>query len=430
MNVFIRSSLRALRHKNYRLFFAGQAISLIGTWMTRIATAWLVYRLTHSAVMLGVVSFAGQIPTFLVAPFAGVLADRWNLRRTILITQILAMIQSLLLAVLTLGHWITLPQIIWLSIFQGMINGFDMPARQSFLNEIVKDPADLGNAIALNSSIVNGARLVGPSLAGIVIAVSGEGMCFLIDGISYIAAVFALLAMNVLPKVRHAHSAKMLHSLREGALYAFRFTPIRSILLLLSLISFMGMPYAVLMPIYAARLGAGPYWLGFLTGASGCGALAAGLFLASRRSVRGLGQWIPISTALCGGGLIVFVLSREIFLSLTAVFITGFGMMMAMAASNTILQTIAEDDKRGRIMSFFTMAFVGMAPLGSLTAGFAAEKIGPDNTLILGGLFCLLGALIFSRELPELRKLIRPIYIEKGIIKAGVQAAAVAQAAD
>jgi len=422
-----RTILRALQHKNYRLFFFGQGISLIGTWMTRIATSWLVYRLSHSAILLGLVSFSGQIPAFLIAPFAGVYIDRWNLHRILIVTQILAMFQSLLLAFLTLGGFINIPQILALSIFQGLINGFDMPARQSFMIQMVENKADLGNAIALNSSIVNGARLVGPALAGILIAISGEGMCFLIDGISYVAVIIALYAMSVKSEVQKV-DGNILQDLRDGFNYAFGFHPIRLILLLLGLVSFMGMPYTVLMPIFADRLaGGGPHLLGFLMGASGFGALSAGLYLAARESVRGLVRWIPISAALFGVSLIAFALSRYLWLSLLLVFVVGFGMMMQMASSNTILQTIADDNKRGRVMSFYTMSFTGMVPFGSLFAGFFAHRIGAGNTLIIGGAICLVSGLIFSRELPRLRETIRPIYIRKGIIEAtlqGVQAAA------
>ncbi|OGW72386.1 MAG: MFS transporter [Omnitrophica bacterium GWA2_52_12] len=428
MQTMKRILLRALRHRNYRLFFIGQGISLIGTWMTRVAMSWLVYRLTHSAVLLGVVSFAGQIPAFFIAPLAGVYIDRLNLHKILIATQILAMLQSLLLAVLALTGTITIPQILLLSILQGLINGVDMPARQSFMIHMVEDSADLSNAIALNSSIVNGARLLGPSIAGLLIAVSGEGVCFLVDGVSYLAVIYCLYAMTV-RKVDFKPVGNVLQSLREGVEYAFGAdSPIRSILLLLAIVSFMGLPYMMLMPIFADRLaGGGPQILGFLMGAAGLGALAAGLSLAARKHVRGLVRWMPLSTAILGVSLIVFAFSHSLWLSLPLTVVAGYGMMMEMAVSNTILQTIVDDNKRGRVMSFYTMSFVGMAPLGSLWAGFLAQKIGADHTLMIGGTACLTGALFFSLEIPRLRELIRPIYIRKGIIQktlSGVQAAA------
>lgn len=409
---------RALKHRNYRLFFAGQSISLIGTWMTRLATSWLVYRLSHSAILLGVVSFAGQIPTFLIAPLAGVYADRWNLHRLIIVTQILAMIQSLLLAFLTLTGIINIPEILVLSIFQGLINGFDMPARQSFMVQMIEDKADLGNAIALNSAIVNSARLIGPSVAGILIAVSNEGTCFLIDGISYLAVIVSLYAMRMIVRTQAKRHRHVLLDLREGFRYAFGFAPIRAILLLLALVSLVGMPYMVLMPFFADRLsGGGPRILGFLMGASGCGALVAGICLAARKSIRGLGKWIPFASCLFGVGLMTFAWSNWLWLSILFIFAAGFGMMFQMATSNTILQTIVEDDKRGRVMSFYTMSFTGMVPFGGLLAGFLAHLMGAPWTLILGGVICIAGGLLFLRELPEIRKLVRPIYIQKGIIQ-------------
>ncbi len=423
-----RTILRALRHRNYRLFFCGQGISLIGTWMTRVAMSWLVYRLTHSAVLLGFVSFAGQIPAFFIAPFAGVYIDRWNLHKILIMTQVLALIQSLLLAALTLKSVIALPQILVLCIFQGLINGVDMPARQSFMIHMVEDSADLSNAIALNSSIVNGARLLGPSIAGMLIAVWGEGVCFLIDSVSYLAVIYSLLAMSVCHRESKAEG-NILRSLHEGIRYTFGAnSPIRSILFLLALISFMGLPYMVLMPIFADRLaGGGPHILGFLMGAAGSGALAAGLVLAARRHIRGLVHWMPVATALLGLGLIAFAFSRSLWFSLPLATLIGFGMMMEMASSNTVLQTVVDDNMRGRVMSFYTMAFVGMAPLGSLWAGFLAHKMGAAHTLVIGGGACLLGALFFLLEIPRLQELIRPIYIRKGIIQKtleGVQAAA------
>ena len=409
---------RALSHQNYRLFFAGQSISLIGTWMTRIATSWLVYRLTGSALWLGVVGFSGQIPSFVLAPFAGVLVDRWNRHRLLVVTQILALVQSLALAVLTLAGVIKIWHVIALSVFQGLINAFDMPARQTFVVEMVDRREDLANAIALNSSMVNAARLLGPSIGGVVIAAVGEGWCFMTDAISYLAVIASLLAMTLNPRVRRAiKNASMLTQLREGWNYAARFAPIRNVLILLALVSLVGMPYTVLMPLFANDiLHGGPSMLGWLMAASGVGALAGALTLAARRSVLGLGKYIPLTAAAFGGGLVAFSFTRVTWLALLLMVATGFGFMIQMAASNTVLQTIVEEDKRGRVMSFYTMAFMGTAPFGSLLAGSVAERIGTPHTLFFGGIGCVLGAVWFASTLASLRRDVIPIYIRIGIL--------------
>jgi MFS family permease len=423
---------RSLAHRNYRLFFVGQGISLIGTWMTRVATGWLVFRLSgpDSAFLLGVVGFAGQVPSFFLTPFAGVLVDRWNRHRLLVLTQILSLIQSALLAVVAFRGEpgaATIWQVVVLSLFQGVINAFDMPARQAFLIEMIARKEDLANAIALNSSLVNGARLVGPSVAGILIALAGEGWCFLIDAISYVAVVLALLAMQLPAREERHHPPPMWRGMVEGFRYAFGFAPIRTVLLLLALVSFMGMPYTVLMPIFAADiLQGGPYALGFLSAASGVGALIGALYLASRRSVLGLGNAIVVSTLIFGIGLVGFACSTVLWLSLLLMLLTGFGMMVGMAASNTILQTIVDEDKRGRVMSYFGMAFMGMTPFGSLFAGTLAGWIGAANTVMVGGIACMVGAVMFAIQLPHLRTLVRPIYSRMGIlpeVATGVQSA-------
>ena len=410
--------LRALSHRNYKLFFSGQSVSLIGTWMTRIATSWLVYRLTGSALLLGVVGFAGQIPSFVLAPFAGVLVDRWNRHRLLVVTQVLALLQSLALAILTLTGLIKIWHVIALSVFQGLINAFDMPARQAFVVEMVEKREDLANAIALNSSMVNAARLIGPSVGGVVIAAVGEGWCFMLDAISYLAVIASLLAMRVVPRmIRRTEDANMLRQLREGWRYAFNFAPIRDVLLLLAIVSLIGMPYTVLMPVFANEvLRGGPNTLGFLMAASGVGALAGAMFLAARKSVLGLGKYISLMAGVFGAGLMAFSFSRTLWLSLLLMVITGLGFMIQMAASNTVLQTIVDEDKRGRVMSFYTMAFMGTAPFGSLLAGSIAERIGVPQTLFFGGLGCVLGALWFAKSLPALRRDVRPIYVKIGIL--------------
>jgi MFS family permease len=430
---------RALRHRNFRLFFGGQTISLIGTWMTRIATSWLVYRLTGSALLLGTVSFVGQIPTFLVAPFAGVWVDRLDRRQVLVWTQTLAMIQSFLLAALTFSGHITIGLILTLSVMQGVINAFDMPGRQAFMVQMVGDRADLGNAIAINSSMVNVARLIGPSLAGMLIAVSSEGWCFLIDGISYIAVIASLLMMRLEAAAVRRAATSMLTELKEGWSYVAGFLPIRTILALFAVVSLMGMPFVVLMPIFAAKvLNGGPHTLGFLMGAMGVGALISALSLAARRNVRGLIRMIPVASAVFGLGLIGFGLSHVFWLSMLTVLIAGMGMMQGMAASNTIIQTLVDEDKRGRVMSYYTMAFMGMATFGSLLAGTMAHAIpamsmgfvggtplaGAQWTVILNGVVVVLGAAWFVTRLPALRRVVRPIYEEMGIIPSAREMAA------
>jgi MFS family permease len=408
---------RALRHRNFRLYYGGQGISLIGTWMTRLATSWLVYRLTGSALLLGVVGFAGQIPTFLLAPFAGVWVDRLDRRHVLIVTQILAMLQSFALAALTLSNHINIPEIIALSALQGAINAFDMPGRQAFVVQMIEDKADLGNAIALNSSMVNIARLVGPSLAGAVIALSSEGWCFFVDGVSYLAVIASLLAMRVQVQDIRRGAGSMLEQLKEGWTYVAGFAPIRIILLLFAIVSLMGWPFSVLMPIFAGKiLHGGPHTLGFLMGAVGVGAVISAASLAVRKTVLGLGRMIPISAGAFGIGLILFGLSRNLWLSLGLMLVCGFGLMQQMAASNTIIQTIVEENKRGRVMSYYTMSFVGMAPFGSLLAGTLAHWIGAPRTVMISGVCCIVGAIWFATKLRLVRSLIRPIYRDLGIL--------------
>jgi MFS family permease len=408
---------RALRHRNFQLFFGGQSISLIGTWMTRIATAWLVYRLTKSALLLGTVGFAGQIPTFLLAPFAGVIVDRIDRRKVLVWTQTLAMVQSLAMAWLTLSHRITIAEVLALSAMQGVINAFDMPGRQSFMVKMVEDRADLSNAIAINSSMVNTARLIGPSLAGLLIAATNEGWCFLVDGISYIAVIASLLMMRISPEQIQRATTSMIGQLKEGWTYVAGFAPIRTILLLFALLSLMGWPFMVLMPVFAAQvLHGGAHTLGFLMGAVGVGSLISALSLVMRRSVRGLTRIIPIAAAIFGIGLICFGLSHFLWLSMLMMLVTGFGMMQGMTASNTIVQTLVDENVRGRVMSYYTMAFVGMAPFGSLLAGALAHAIGAPRTVIVSGIACILGSIWFATRLKAVRKEMRPIYERLGIV--------------
>ena len=396
--------------------------------MQRIALAWLVYRLTNSALLLGIISFSGQLPTFLLAPFAGILADQWDRKRIVIMTQSLATVQAFILSFLILTGSVSVWHLVVLSIFLGIINAFDIPTRQAFLVEMVEEKEDLGNSIALNSSMVTGARLLGPSIAGVLIALVGEGICFLINGISYLAVIAALLAMRIPPKISNSRRSHILAGMKEGFAYAFGFAPIRAILLLLALVSLMGMPYVVLMPVFAKDiLHEGPHALGFLMGAAGLGALAGAVYLASRKTILGLGKMILVTASIFGMGLIAFSLSRYLWLSLIFMLVAGFGQMVQMASSNTILQTIVDDDKRGRVMSFFAMSFMGMTPFGSLLAGFLAGKIGAPATVFIGGVACLVGAVFFAVRLPALRKMVRPIYMRMGIIPEialGIQSAA------
>ena len=430
----IRHIVRSLRSRNYRLFFVGQGLSLIGTWMQQTALLWMVSDLAapagyKPAMLLGLVGFSSQILTFLVAPFAGVLADRWNRKRTLVATQILLLAQaSLLAAVAMLDHlhvvgltamlspnakiW----SVIVLSAFSGLIMGFDVPVRQSFVVEMVERRDDLPNAIALNSILFNSARLVGPTLAGLIIFLTSAGVCFTINAVSYLAVIVALLAMRIAPEPAVARHAKVLHSLKEGFLYAAGFPPIRALLLLLGMVSLVGMPYTVLLPVFANKFQGGSMTYGLMVSAAGAGALAGALFLAARKSVLGMGRWIAVAPTILGLGLIAFSLSHRLWLSLPLLVVVGFGIMVQMGFSNSLLQTIVDDDKRGRVMSFHTMAFMGAAPLGSLLAGGLSSALGPGGALILFGAVCIVASTIFATHLPALRAHIRPIYIRMGIL--------------
>jgi len=412
-------SWRALRHRNFKLFFAGQGISVIGTWMTRLATSWLVYRLTHSALLLGVVSFADQIVSFALGPLAGVWVERLDRRKLLVSTQAAAAIQSLAMAALTLGRVITLWEIVALAALQGVINAFDMPGRQSFLVQMVEDRNDLSNAIAINSSMANGGRLIGPAIAGMVIAAFGEGWCFLIDGVSYFAVIASLLLMRIRPAAARAHTGSMLEQMREGWDYVRASRPIRTILLLFALLSLMGYPFAVLLPVFAGQvLHGGAATLGWLTGASGVGALVSGISLAVRKSVRGLTRMLQIGSALLGSALILFGLSHTLWLSLAMMAFAGFGMVQGAAVSNTIVQSLVADDKRARVMSYYTTAFFGAAPFGSLLAGALAHRIGAPHTVIFTGACCVAGSLWFTLELPKVRPVMRLAYRQMDLLPA------------
>ncbi len=408
--------LRALRYRNYRLFFGGQLISLIGTWMQTVAQSWLVYRLTGSSLLLGVVGFASQIPVFLLGPLGGLAADRYNRRTIVVATQTSSMSLALILSAITLLGRIQVWEIMVLAALLGVVNAFDVPARQAFVVEMVEG-SDLINAIALNSSMVNGARILGPAIAGVIVAAIGEGWCFFANGISYIAVIAGLLMMIVKPRERGQHAGSGFESIKEGFQFVAHTGPILALLLLLGLVSLTGMPYTVLMPIFAGSiLHSGPRGLGWLMGASGVGALAGTLALAARRGIRGLGRWIAYAAAGFGASMIVFSFSRSFLLSVALLAPVGFAMMLEMAASNTLLQTMVPDDLRGRVMSFYSMMLLGMAPFGSLIAGAVANRLGAPLTVTFGGLACLGGALIFGLRWPGLRGEARQLILAQGMV--------------
>ncbi|WP_299825308.1 MFS transporter [uncultured Pontibacter sp.] len=408
---------RALRYRNYRLFFVGQGISLIGTWMQQIALSWLVYRLTDSVFLLGAVTFSSQIPSFILGPFAGVLADKFNRHKVLLVTQTLSMVQASTLAVLVLTDAIQIWQVLALSAFLGIVNGFDISTRQTFVVEMVDKREDLSNAIALNSSLFNMARLVGPTIAGLLIAAVGEGMCILINAVSYIAVLGSLLLMRLKPFERVAQQHKVWQSLKYGFQYAFGFPPIRSLIIIVALLSLFGMPFTVLLPVFARDiLHGGANTLGYLMGASGFGALTGALFLAQRKSVVGLGKVLLATMLIFGLALIAFSFSKVLLLSLVLMLFSGFGMIVTMASCNTLLQTLVDDDKRGRVMSLYSTAFMGMAPIGSMLAGSVAEQIGVGYTLAGCGLLCALSIIPFAVYRPKLRRMVQPIYERLGIV--------------
>lgn len=410
---FLKTTFRSLRYRNFRLFFGGQSISLIGTWIQRIALPWLVYNLTGSVFLLGVVGFVGQIPTFLLAPYAGVLADRLDRYRIMIITQVLAMVQASILTVLVFTHTVQIWHIIMLSALLGCINAFDVPARQSLMIRMVDRKDDLGNAIALNSSMVNSARLLGPSLAGVLIATTGEGVCFLLNAISYLFVLWSLFLMKLSPNTRNKNNKPVLHEFKEGFRYTFGSLPLKYTILLLALVSLTGMPYTVLMPVFAKEiLHGGAHTFGFLMAATGLGALSGALFLASRKNALGLDKIIPAAGALFGAGLILFSFSRNVTLSIIILVFTGLGMMLQMASSNTMLQTLADDEMRGRVMSFYTMAFMGTAPFGSLIAGSSAKVLGAPHTLLIGGVSCIVGVALFIRKIPVITNALHKHYLK------------------
>lgn len=397
--------LRALKSRNYRLFFLGQSISLIGTWMQHVAMSWLIYRLTGSALSLGMIGFLGQAPIFLLAPLAGIWADRWDRRKIVLLMQILSMIEAFVLATLVFTETIAIWHVYVLTVFLGCINAFDMPVRQAFTADLVDRREDLSNAIALNSVIFNGARLAGPSIAGLLIAAWGEGVCFILNGGSYIASIIALTMLKVTKRQVPKSETSIVSILREGFNYAYGFAPIKWILLLLSLTSVAGMSLTILMPVFAAEtLHGGSDILGFLMGASGVGAIAGAIYLAIRSSAQGLEKVLPVAASIIAMGLILLSFAQVLWLALLAMMIIGFGMIVQSGSSNTLLQHVVDEDKRGRIMGFYVIAFIGMGTIGNLWAGYIAHIIGTPHTFQIGGAACIIGGVFFATKIPELRR--------------------------
>jgi MFS family permease len=403
----LKSTLRALRHRNYRLYFGGQGISLTGSWMQQVAMGWLVYRLTGSAFYLGLVAFFAQVPVFFMAPLAGVLADRWNRMHIMLVAQTLAMAQAFALAILMFSKAIVPWHLLPMAFFLGVANALDAPARHSMVVQVVERKEDLGNAIALNSAMFNGARLVGPPVAGILVAMVGEGICFLINGFSYLAVIFALLSMRFAPRERKKKGAGFWPELREGFVYTFGTRPIRLVISLVAWVSLVGLSYVTLMPVFVRRvLNGGPNSLGFLLGAVGCGALFGALTLAARRSTKGLEKILTGGSVLFGLGLVALSLVHQFWLAMALLLFVGLGMMLQMAAANTYIQHLINDDKRARVMSIYTMAFMGATPIGSFLVGSLASWIGVQLTITAGGVLSLAGTIVFALKFLPLHGLL------------------------
>jgi MFS family permease len=422
-----RTLFRALRSRNYRLYFIGQGVSLIGSWMQSVAMGWLVYRLTHSAFLLGVIGFTSQIPSLFLGPLAGVLADRMDKRRLLILIQTAFMIQASILAALVLTNRIAVGSLVGLSLWMGFVNAFDVPVRQSMVVQLVERKEDLGNAIALNSMMFNGARLIGPSIAGVVLAAAGEGACFLLNAVSFTAVIGALWAMSPVPRRTGESRRRIVAELRDGVRYAWGSVPIRAILSVMAVISFFGMSYNVLLPVFAKEiLAGGPHTLGFLVGATGVGAVAGAFMMASRRSPAGLERRLPLAASLFGLGLIVMSFSRSPLFSCAMMAVIGLGMMTFMISCNTLIQTLVDEDKRGRVMSLYAIAFMGMTPLGSLMVGALASRIGAPAAAAIGGIFCLFGSVWFYKKLPAIRRAAHPIWISRGYsgdVSEGMEAA-------
>ena len=413
--------LRSLSSRNFRLYFGGQLVSLVGTWMQMIAMSWLVYRLTNSALWLGIIGFAGQVPTFVLAPVAGVAADRWNRRNIQLVTQTLSMLQAFLLAFLVWSDRAAVWQIVAMGLLLGIVNAFDAPARQAFVIDLVDRREDMTNAIAVNSIMFNMARLLGPGIAGLSIAIIGEAGCFFLNGVSFLAVIVAMLMMRLVPRKPVSRESRLWQELKDGAAYAFGFVPIRILLLFLALTSVMSMPLQTLMPVMAKEvLHAGPAMLGFLVAASGVGSLVGGIYLAQRRDVLGLERKIALAVGAYGAAIVLLAFTRRVWVAFPLAGVAGLGMMVQMASSNTLVQTLVDDHMRGRVMSFFTMSFMGMMPFGSLMGGALAGRIGAPRTLLFSGAVCLAGTVWFASRLDIWREHAHPVYEKKGMMSSTV----------
>jgi MFS family permease len=411
------SMVRAFRHRNFRLYFGGQSISLIGTWVQQVALGWTIYELTHSSLLLGIVSFAGQLPLFAVTPFAGVLVDRWNRHRTLIVTQTLSMLQAFALALVVSMHMLNVWNLVGLNLFAGIILAIDLTARQAFIVDMVGSGHDLPNAVALNAFVINGGRMLGPAIAGLLLTIVTPAVCFFLNAISYVPVIAALFAMRVKKHVQLAEQGRAVDDLIEGVRHSLGFPPIRAVLLLVALVSLLGMPYAVLMPIFAAEvLHGGAHTLGLLMTAPGIGALLGTIYLASRKTIRGAGIRVVAGAITFGAGLIALGVVHSLPLALIALGFVGLGMIVQLATSNTVLQTIVDDDKRGRVMSLYTMAVMGMTPFGSILGGALAHVIGVPTTFLIGGAICVGGAILFATKIRVLRPMVLPIYRRKGII--------------
>jgi len=408
---------RALRHRNYRLFFLGQGVSVIGTWVTKFATSWLAYKMTGSPLVLGLVAFCNNAPTPLIAPIAGVLVDRWDRRRVILLTQVAALLQSSALAVFALTDLMTVGHLLVLGAIQGVINGFDMPARQSFLREMINDPADLSNAIALNSSMVNLGKLIGPVVAAVLVGLVGEGWCFAIDAATYLAVLGSLLAMRITPRPRNPVRKQVLAELADGVRYVRSVPLVHTLLILLATTAVLAGGYTSMLPVVAARhLDGDAHTLGLLMGAAGVGAVVGALYLASRTTIVGLGRLIGSTLFVLGAALAALELASSMWVAMPLLFIIGLTLMIQMAGTNSIVQTLVDHDKLGRVMSLYAVAFAGGMPIGAFLQGALASRIGAIHTLAVAGAGCMIAALVFRRALPGLRVLSRPIYVRLGLL--------------
>lgn len=420
MKASLPRTFRALRHRNFRLFFTGQGLSLIGTWLQQVAMGWLVYRLTDSAWLLGVVAFCANVGILLFSNLAGVLADRIDRRRGLLTTQSLMLVQAIILAVLVAFGWIETWHLIVLALWLGTCSAFDMPLRQSMYVHFIADRGDLGNAIALNSMLVNTARVVGPAIAGVLLAVTSEAACFALNALSFVAVIVAISKMDWPADIRPGGASGWWASWMEGVHYAHALKPVRALLALVAALAWTISPYSTLMPVYAKDIyGGGPHTLGYLLSAAGVGALVSTLHLAHRATVRGLGRVIMFAVATSGAALAAFAYIRVYPLALLLMVLVGGGTILAAASANTILQTIVDDRLRGRVASFYTLAFLGVAPLGNLAAGAIAGMMGTPFAFALNGVLAVLAALWYRSKLPMVRDVLRPIYEELGVPKRG-----------